>query len=351
MTHTDELFDLEEAALEESDFFDDEDEIDGEASDYLGEGDEDRFGDLEGDPWEGALGEEEFETGDFETGDFETVVGEPDLFADFEDDGELGDLEGSEWDTEYEKREADAFDEDDEFFKSIGRFVKKAARGVGRLVKRGVRTLGRVAGPLFKVFGPIAAKIVGTAIGGPAGAAIASTIASNLLKEAEYEDEADAESAIEEDEALLQGVGVDEASYDMMADAAFEMSEAEDERAANRALVRMVGHAMRGFGSNRRLRPHLPRIMRAAIALARTFRANRKTRWAVGVIPLIVARTVLRLSRARRITQRTLVEAMSRETAWVLANPARARAAMRTMARRRSQARRNRPRRRVRRRS
>lgn len=341
---TDELLDLEEAALEDSDFFDDEDEFDGEASDYLGEsGEEDLFADA--DPWDGGLGE-----GDFMADDFETVVGEPDLFSDYEDDGGLGELEDWEFDTEYEDWEADSFDEDDEFFKSIGRFVKKAARGVGRLVKRGVRTLGRIAGPLFKVLGPIAAKIVGTAIGGPAGAAIAGTIASSLLKEAEYEDEADAESAIEEDEALLQGVGVDEASYDLMADAAFEMSEAEDERAANRALVRMIGHATRSFRRNRRLRPHLPRIMQAAIALARTFRANRKTRWAVAVIPLIVARTALRLSRTRRITRRTLVEAMSRETAWVLANPARARAAMRTMARRRGRARRRRPRARTRRR-
>lgn len=259
--------------------------------------------------WDGESSPDPFE-------DVETL-GEPDLLGDFEATGD--------W---------ELFEDEDEFFKKIGRFIKKAARGVGRLVKKGVRIIGKFAGPLLKVLGPVAARIVGTVIGGPAGAKIAGTLASALLREAEYEDEGDAEAAIEEDEALLEDAEVDEAAYDLMAAAATELAESEDEASASRALTRMIGYGFLGFRRNRRLRPHIPKVMRAALALAQTFRGNRKTRWAIQVIPLIVARTMLRLSRTSRITKKTLVEAMARETAWVLASPRRARAAMRVMRRR-----------------
>lgn len=317
MDTIDQLGDFEGIDFFDDGPFEDFEDFDGEDADF-------ESASYEPEPlgWD-ADGEDLYETDGIweadDMSDFEAVVGEPDYReSDF-----------------YAEYEADFWDEaDDEFFKKIGRWVKKTAKKVGGVVKAGIRTIAKFAGPLLKVLGPVAAKIVGGAIGGPAGAAIAGTLTSALLKEAEFEDEGDADSQIEEDETLLESIGFDEASYDLMAEAAGRVTASPDEAVSSRAIVGMIGHGYRAFARNPRLRPHLAAVMRAAVALAATFRANPKTRWAVQVIPLIVSRTMLRLARTRTITKRTLVEAMARETAWTLANPRRARAALAAMKRR-----------------
>jgi hypothetical protein len=113
----------------------------------------------------------------------------------------------------------------------------------------------------------------------------------------------------------------------------------------------MARHILR---RNRRLNRYLPRIIRAAVALAITFRRNRRTRWAIRLIPLIMLRVLARLARIRRITPRVIVTVISRETAYILANRRRAFIALRRaqMQRRRprpGRGRRPRPRGRVRR--
>jgi len=220
--------------------------------------------------------------------------------------GELGDYEND--------------DDDEEIFG----FIKKIGRGLGKLVKKGARALGRVVGPLFKKLGGIAARIVGGAIGGPAGAAIGGTLANAILREGEMESENDTDSEFERNEHEFEAIGGDIEVYEAMQDEAEDMAEADSERRVNRGFVRLARNATRLFARNRRLSPVLPHVMRAALALVKTFRRNRKTRWAIRAIPLIIRRTLTRLARARKIDRRAILVAMSRETAWVLANRRRA---------------------------
>jgi len=228
-------------------------------------------------------------------------------------------------------------------------FIKKAFKGIGKFIKKGARALGKIIGPIFKKLAPIAAKIVGGVIGGPAGAAIGGSIAGAVLRESEMETESDVELEFEQNEAEFESAGGDVEAYEAMEYYAAEVAEATTERRANRSLVRLARQIALTFRRNRRLKPIIPRVMRGAIALAKTFRANRKTRWAIRTIPLIVRRTLTRLSRTkgRRIVPKQVVIAMSHETAWVLANRKRAMAALRSNSRsRRRVPARRRPRRR-----
>jgi len=251
-------------------------------------------------------------------------------------EGDFETLEGNEaW-------EAD--DEIEGFFGKIGGFFKKAARGVGKLARKGIKILGPLAGRLFKVLAPVAAKIVGGAIGGPAGMAIASAITSGVLKESEAESAEDVEQELDTEAEDFVEAGGDVEAYEAMEAYAAEAAEAETEVRANAATVRFLGAATRLFRRNRRVRAAIPSVLRAAIALVKTFRGNSRTRWAVKVVPLIVRRTLTRLARTRRITRKAIVQAMARETAWVLANRSRAIASLKRhhSARRRTAVRRRR---------
>ena len=295
---------------------------------------------------DGFSDEVDFEENDFEENDFEELGGhEGDLeeisayevgttgeLEDPSDEYEIdepwqADLE--ELDDESDELEFESgFDDelDEEGFFS---FIKKIGRGLGSLVKKGARALGRIVGPLFKKLAPIAARIVGGAIGGPAGAAIGGTIAGAVLRESEMETEAGTEAEFEQSEIDFEEAGGDSESYEAMQGYAEIMAGADSERRVNRAFVALARRIPRMFRRNRRLQPVIPLVIRASLALAKTFRKNRRTRWAIRAIPLIIRRTLTRLARARRIDRRAVVLAMSRETAWVLANPRRARLSMR----------------------
>jgi hypothetical protein len=311
-----------EVEYEEDDFgyeFEDDDEYE------FGEDDEEGELEFSGYEIEAELEDPEFEINDeldepyqFGSGD-EFFEGEE--YSLSENDGYDGD--------EYELELSGENDEE------IFGLLKKAGRGLKKLVRGGIRVVKKIVGPLLKKLGPIAARIVGGAIGGPAGAKIGGTIASAILREGELESSEGTEIEFDRDEAEFEAVGGDIEVFEDMEAAAEEIAEAESERRANRGLARLMRGATRLFGRNRRLRPVIPLVVRAALALVKTFRGNRKTRWAIRTIPLIIRRTLTRLARARKVDRKTVVLAMSRETAWVLANRRRAIKAMRGGHRRR----------------
>lgn len=263
--------------------------------------------------------------GELEFPEVEDELDEPEEFEDddvFEDGGYA--ISEDEYEYEFDLTE----DDDDEYFEDddeeIFGFIKKIGRGIGSLVKKGARALRKVVGPLLKTLGPIAARIVGGAIGGPAGAKIGGTIASAILREGEIESAGETEAEFERSEIEFEAGGGNTEVFEAMMDEAEVMAETESERRVNRRFGRLARMVSRLFGHNRRLRPVIPHVVRAALALVKTFRANRKTRWAIRAIPLIIRRTLTRLARARKIDRRAIVVAMSRETAWVLANRRRA---------------------------
>jgi hypothetical protein len=237
---------------------------------------------------------------------------------------EAAELEASESSIIGESWEIGEPEDVQEFVGKVGRFFRRVGRGAVRIAKKGVRALSRVAGPLFKKLAPIAARVIGTAIGGPAGAAIAGQVANAVLREGEMEADGEAESVLEAgDESFLEAGG-DESAYEMMESYAARAAEAESENDADAAILRMSAHAARMFRANRRVRAAIGPVLQGALALAKMFRAKPETRWAVKLIPTIVKRTLTRLARTRRITRRTIAAAMAQETAWVLANSRRA---------------------------
>ena len=240
--------------------------------------------------------------------------------------GEFGDLEFDEGFEGFEFEDEPDFEDEAEFFKKVFRSIKGFGK---RLIRGGLRALRRFGGPLFKMLAPLAARIVGGVIGGPAGVAIANAITGAVLREAASESAGEAEELIEEGVEAFEEAGGDLEAYELMEEYAAEAAEAESEERALVAIGRMLRQITRLFRGNRKLRGILPRVIRGALALARTLRGTRRTRWALQVIPLIVMRTLTRLARARRITPRLVVRVMAQQTAWVLANRRRALAALR----------------------
>ncbi len=284
---------------------------------------------LEAYDYEGALEPEElWEFDELEAYDYEDTL-EPEELWEFdeleayeyedafepEEVWELDDLEYGE----YEDWEADPF---------FG-FIKRAFKKVGSWIKRGARALAKGLGSIFKKLAPIAARIVGGTIGGPAGSLIGGAITKAVLGEAAYESEAEAEADLFESEHDFEEEGGDFEAFEDMEIFSAEAAEAESEAEADMSIAHMIRAGARMFRANPRLRRTIPRVLRAAAALAKTFRANRRTRWAIRVIPVIVRRTLTRLARIRRITRRAIVQAMAREVAWVFANRRRAMAALR----------------------
>ncbi len=252
--------------------------------------------------------------------------GERGGIGDFEDlYGESGDYEeASSWEVEFGAYEFGDPDPEAEIFGRIGSFVKRAARGAVKLARRAAPALARVAVPMFRTLAPVAAKVVGGALGGPAGAAIAGTVANAVLREAENETESAASGTLAEGDVEFEQAGGNLDAYELMEVYAAEAARAPSMPAADAAIVRMASASVRLFRSNARLRPVLPYVVKGAITLAMALQRNPQTRWAVRLVPLIVKRALTRLSRSARVTARAVIEAMAHETAWALANRARA---------------------------
>ena len=242
------------------------------------------------------------------------------------------DLEAADdWDTLDELEASDDLDEwESAGYSEDAEFFGKLIRGAGRLIKKGARFIAKNAGKAFKVVAPIAAKVIGGALGGPAGAALATNVTNAVLREAEGAAESldSIESVLEAGDVEFLEIGGDaEAALDME-EAATAATRAMTERQADEAIGRMV-RSIPQLMRSPRLRPWMPQIMRAAAALAKTLRLNPRTRWMVRLVPLIVRRALISLSRRRRIDAHAVIVAMSRSTAWTLANARRAQAARR----------------------
>ena len=257
--------------------------------------------------------------------DFESDLYESDGFEDVElgDGLDLWDEGGGWGDHEDFEFGVEGMDEED------AEFLGKLIRGAGRLIKKGVKFLAKKI-PLFRMLAPLAAKVLGTVVGGPAGAAIAGALTRAVLKESEAADES--VEQIEEmlasaDEEFLEAGGDLEVA-EMMEQAADEAADAFTAAEANAAIGRMMRLLPR-LTRDRRLRRHMRVIAKGLAALATTLHRNPRTRWAVRLIPLIARRTLLILSRKRRITRKEIVKALAQATSWVLANHRRSRGALR----------------------
>ncbi|WP_187363828.1 hypothetical protein [Streptomyces piniterrae] len=265
-------------------------------------------------------GEEEYELeaeeeleGEYE-GEFEDEL-EAMLEGEYEEEGEgeeflgglvraagslLGEGEGEE---EYEL-EAEYEDEGEEFFRRVGRMIRRAAPIL--------RTIAKTAGPL-----------VATAVGGPAAGLAARAIASQL--EGELEDEGEFEAAHRE--AANKPLTAGQAAAELMAaQASAAASEAEAEALAGAAAVRSLSARDRAA-----LESVLPALVRGAAVITRVLHGS-GARPFIRIVPTLVdetGRTLLR--RARRgagITPATAARTMAVHTARVLGSPRRCRHAL-----------------------
>jgi hypothetical protein len=224
--------------------------------------------------------------------------------------GAIGNVVGSllgEGEEELEDESAfEAEDEGEQFFGSIGKFLKKAA-------------------PILKRVAKVAAPIVGTAIGGPFGAALGS-MASKALGEGEFEDEFEGETEAEGEAEMTHEIASHELTHneavaEMMAEAAsHEVHEGEAEAMAGAAAVTVISPADR-----RALRRILPHMVRGTAILTRILRRRRVTRPVVRVVPTIVRRAVKDLKRQAAkgipITRKRAARAAAKQVRRVLASP------------------------------
>ncbi len=237
--------------------------------------------------------------------------GESELEGEFEGEGEH-ELEG-----EFEGEGEFEFENGEQFFGGIGKFFKKAL-------------------PVLKSIAKVAAPIVGTAIGGPAGAALGG-IASSLLKEQELEGEFELEGEYELEMEGEHEIAHEISSHEMtMHEALGEMmAEAAAQETHGGQAEGMVGAAVVTVLSprdRRALRRLLPHLVSGACVLARILRRRRETRPFVRAVPTIMRRTVRSLKKqaaaGKPITRRTAARAATAQVRRVLGSPSAARAAV-----------------------
>src|SRR5215469_7697480 len=224
--------------------------------------------------------------------------------------GAIGNVVGSllgEGEEELEDESAyEAEDESEEFFGSIGKFLRKAA-------------------PILKKVAKVAAPIVGTAIGGPFGTALGG-LASKALGEGEYEDEYEGETEAEGEQEMVNEIAAHELTHneavaEMLADAACrEVHQGEAEAMAGAASVTVIAPRDR-----RALRRILPHMIRGTALLTRILRRRRVTRPVVRAVPTIVRRTVKDLKQQAAkgvpITRKRAARAAAKQVRRVLSSP------------------------------
>ena len=220
-----------------------------------GEGEFEYEGELEGEfEYEGEL-EGEFEAvheGEFEfehEGEFEGA-------HEYEFEAELeGEFEAHEYEFE---GELEGEFEGEQFFKSIRRFVKRAA-------------------PILRQVAKIAAPIVGTAVGGPLGGTLGRFVSSQLEGEFEGEFEAAMEAPLSESQAVAEL---------MAAVASRARTEAETE-----AMIGAAAYSTLSPQDRAELLDVLPSLVRGAAVLARILRGQPGAAPAVRLVPGIVGTT------------------------------------------------------------
>lgn len=224
----------------------------------------------------------------------------------------------------------DGFDaEGDYFFKKLWGGIKKVASKVGR-----------VAGPIAKKLLPVAAKAIGGAFGGPAGAMLGGNIGSmiaNMEDEgmmyydgedmygessyfSDYEDGEDTSDEMSDDEDFLGMDSEDDELSEAMADAASKAPSSTD--AGSLAAASASAVTKKAPPKVKRVTPVLSS---ASGRLATVFRKHPKAKVLTKTIPTIQKRTVATLvkkaAKGKPITPKTCKRVMIKHTAKVLKNP------------------------------
>jgi hypothetical protein len=191
-----------------------------------------------------------------------------------------------------------------------------------RFVRRALPVLRRVAS--------VAAPIVGTAVGGPAGAAIGRLV-GQALREGEFEEEYELEGEFEEEYEV-------EGEFEMEEEAgapatASQAVGARRAQVASRAQTELEAEAMIGAATvaaispadRAALRRIVPQLVRGTAILTRILRRRRVTRPVVTAVPTIVNRTaqtlVQQASAGRPVTRQLAGRVMAQQTRRVLTNP------------------------------
>ncbi len=184
-----------------------------------------------------------------------------------------------------------------------------------------IRGFARKLAPILKQVAPIAARAVGTAIGGPGVGQAVGAIAGQLARESEYEYESEYEFEGEfESEYESESAPQPEALAEALAAMASQVqSEAEAEAYTGAFTARIIpikSHSMRQIS---------PKLVKGAATLTRTLRKSPATRPLVKTVPTIVARASNTLARqaaqGKPIAPQTAARVMAAETRKVLGNP------------------------------
>jgi|GEM_PF-1101248 len=279
----------------------------------LGEGEEEAFGayEFENPLGEGPLGEGPLGEGPFgESPLGEGPLGEGPLGEGAQQEQFLGGIlqgVGSMLGLGEGEDELEAFgayeSEDEQFFKRIGKFIKKAAPVLSKVAKA-------------------AMPIVAGAVGGPVGMKIGK-LAGQFLKEGEFEDEYEGEfESIGESPLHESPLTAQQGLGELMAAIASKaQTDMEAEAMAGAATVITLSPADRAA-----LRNVMTSMVRGSAVLTRILRRNRATRPAVRAVPTIVRRTAQTLQRraasGRPVTKRAAARVMARQTQKVLGSPA-----------------------------
>ncbi|HAX85660.1 MAG TPA: hypothetical protein DCY91_05160 [Cyanobacteria bacterium UBA11370] len=252
--------------------------------------------------WDGETMQQEFEDefeSEFESGQQQEYEGEYEG-EEFLGDvlkgvgGALGLFEGEgEYEYEYE-------DESEAFFKKLKGIASKLA-------------------PVLKKVAPIAAKAVGTAIGGPGVGQALGSLAGQLAREGEFEYEFESEYEYESEYEATATPQPEALAEALAAIASQVQSEAEAEAYTGAFTARIIPIKT---ASMARISP---KVVKGAATLTRTLRKHPATRPLVKTVPTIVARTGQKLAKqaaqGKPVTPTTAAQVMAGETKKVLGNP------------------------------
>ena len=238
--------------------------------------------------------------------DDEYGIGEAEEFGDFEQS-----LEGGY--TENELGEEFADFEGDPFLGNVWKKVKSVAKKVA---------------PVLKKLAPIAGKVVGGALGGPAGAMIGSKLGGfvSQLEAEEFDGEGDTEDELQATTVPGLTQQMEALAEEFAGESAETENEAEAQSLAGGVTIHILSHAPM---SVRRVSPVL---VRRSARLAQLLRRSPHTRPLLKTLPAIQKRTAAALavkaSKGKPITPRTAIRTMAKQTMRVMGNPQRAAAAL-----------------------
>ena len=186
-----------------------------------------------------------------------------------------------------------------------------------------MRGIASKLAPVLKKIAPIAARAVGTAIGGPGVGQALGSIAGQFAREWEFEYEFESEYELTgefESEYESEGMPQPEALAEALAAMASQVqSEAEAEAYTGAFTARIIPIKS---ASMARISP---KLVKGAATLTSTLRKHPSTRPLIKAVPTIIARTSNTLARqaaqGKAVTPTMAARVMAGETKKVLGNP------------------------------